>query len=81
MWNGVASTGAQSVAPGTLHQHCIISVCAGTDQERQLHAYVNGALDAGPGDGAAVLAFVGERVDVERGRRMRQTWERVGRPA
>lgn len=60
---------------------CIIAVCAVTDQERQLHAHLNGALNAGAslGDVEEVLAMVAERVDAERGRRMRELWERVGR--
>ena len=59
---------------------CIVAVCAAHGQERQLHAHLRGALNAGTGRDEVdeVLALVAPRLSSAQRARFRQLWERVG---
>lgn len=61
---------------------CIVAVCAVLEQERQLHAHLHGALNAGatPGEVDDVLRIVAPHVDAEASRRYSHLWERVRKP-
>jgi 4-carboxymuconolactone decarboxylase len=58
---------------------CIVAVCAVLEQERQLHAHLHGALNAGaaPGEVDDVLRIVARYVDAEASRRYSHLWGRV----
>lgn len=58
---------------------CIVAVCAVGEQDRQLHAHLHGALNAGasPADVDAVLDIVAPRVSDDAIRRYRLLWDRV----
>src|SRR5690348_2954412 len=58
---------------------CIVSVCAVTGQERQLHAHLRGALNVGAqrNEIDEVLALAAERLDAESVRRYTHLWMRV----
>jgi 4-carboxymuconolactone decarboxylase len=58
---------------------CIVAVCAVGEQDRQLHAHLHGAINAGasPTDVDVVLDLVAERVSADAGRRYRLLWDRV----
>ena len=58
---------------------CIVAVCAVDEQDRQLHAHLHGAINAGasPADVDAVLHLVAARVSVDASRRYRLLWDRV----
>ncbi|MGH7717929.1 MAG: carboxymuconolactone decarboxylase family protein [Gemmatimonadaceae bacterium] len=58
---------------------CIVAVCAATDQERQLHSHLHGALHAGAGSAeiGAALELGTASLPAKRRARFRQLWERV----
>ncbi|HEY7893864.1 MAG TPA: carboxymuconolactone decarboxylase family protein [Gemmatimonadaceae bacterium] len=58
---------------------CIVAVCAVGEQDRQLHAHLHGALNAGasPADVDAVLHLVAARVNDDANRRYHLLWDRV----
>ncbi|MGH7649912.1 MAG: carboxymuconolactone decarboxylase family protein [Gemmatimonadaceae bacterium] len=58
---------------------CIVAVCAVGEHDRQLHAHLHGALNAGasPADVDAVLDVVATRVGNDAIRRYRLLWDRV----
>lgn len=58
---------------------CIVAVCAALLQDRQLHAHLHGALNAGAavGEVEETLALASARVDAEAGQRFRLLWDRV----
>lgn len=58
---------------------CVVAVCAVLGQERQLHAHLHGALNAGasPAEVDGVLRIVSRHLDAESERRVHHLWERV----
>ncbi len=58
---------------------CIVAVCGALEQERQLHAHLRGALNAGatPAEIGDTLAIVARYVDADAARRFTQLWYRV----
>jgi 4-carboxymuconolactone decarboxylase len=58
---------------------CIVAVCAATEQDRQLHSHLHGAVHAGASPQAVeeVLAIVAPMVSADSNRRYRLLWERV----
>lgn len=58
---------------------CIVAVCGALDQERQLHAHLHGALNAGATPAAIqdTLYIVAEHVNVEAANRFAHLWDRV----
>lgn len=58
---------------------CIVAVCAVLEQDRQLHAHLHGALNAGatPAEVDAVLAIVARHVQPEAAARYALLWTRV----
>jgi 4-carboxymuconolactone decarboxylase len=58
---------------------CIIAVCAALGQERQLHAHLHGALNAGaaPSEIDGALEIAGRGIDAEARRRFLHLWARV----
>lgn len=58
---------------------CIVAVCAVLLQDRQLHAHLHGALNAGASvaEVEETLALASSRVDAEAARRFRLLWDRV----
>jgi 4-carboxymuconolactone decarboxylase len=58
---------------------CIVAVCGALEQERQLHAHLRGALNAGatPAEISDTLAIVATHVDADAARRFAQLWNRV----
>jgi 4-carboxymuconolactone decarboxylase len=54
-------------------------VCGALEQERQLHAHLRGALNAGaaPAEISDTLAIVARHVDADAARRFNQLWNRV----
>lgn len=58
---------------------CIVAVCAVSEQDRQLHAHLHGAINAGasPSDVTAVLSIVASRVSADAIHRYRLLWDRV----
>ena len=60
---------------------CVVGVCAALEQDRQLHAHLHGALNAGASRAEVddVLRLVEDFVDDEASRRYRLLWSRVGR--
>jgi 4-carboxymuconolactone decarboxylase len=58
---------------------CIVAVCGALGQERQLHAHLRGALNAGaaPAEISDTLAIVARHVDADSARRFTQLWNRV----
>jgi 4-carboxymuconolactone decarboxylase len=58
---------------------CIVAVCGALEQERQLHAHLRGALNAGaaPAEIGDTLAIVARHVDADVARRFNQLWNRV----
>jgi len=65
-----------------LRELCIVVTCAVLEQDRQLHAHLHGALNAGasPGEVGAALALATPTVSPEAARRFALLWNRV-RPA
>ena len=60
---------------------CVVAVCAVLEQQRQLHAHLHGALNAGASglEVEAALDVAAEFLDRETDARMRQLWVRVER--
>ncbi len=60
---------------------CIVAVCAALEQDRQLHAHLHGALNAGATSGEVqdVLQLVAPRLSDETNRRFALLWARVER--
>ncbi len=58
---------------------CIVAVCAVGEHDRQLHAHLRGAINAGasPADIDDVLDIVAPRVRDDAIRRFRLLWDRV----
>ena len=58
---------------------CIVAVCAAVSQERQLHAHLYGAINAGaaPGEVTETLTMATERLEQPTAQRYRQLWARV----
>ncbi|HET7623518.1 MAG TPA: carboxymuconolactone decarboxylase family protein [Gemmatimonadaceae bacterium] len=58
---------------------CIVAVCGVLEQERQLHAHLHGALNAGASAAAIqdTLDIVAEHVDAEAAHRFTHLWNRV----
>ncbi len=58
---------------------CIVAACSASQQERQLHSHLRGALNAGAGDAAigATLAAIASLVPYDVARRHRLLWQRV----
>ncbi|HTL94407.1 MAG TPA: carboxymuconolactone decarboxylase family protein [Gemmatimonadaceae bacterium] len=58
---------------------CIVAVCAVGEHDRQLHAHLRGAINAGasPADIDDVLEIVTPRVSDDAARRFRLLWDRV----
>lgn len=58
---------------------CIVAVCGALEQERQLHAHLHGALNAGatPAEIQDTLYIVAEHVNVEAANRFAHLWDRV----
>lgn len=58
---------------------CVVAVCGALEQERQLHAHLHGALNAGatPAEVQDTLAIVSQHVDEETGSRFAHLWSRV----
>jgi 4-carboxymuconolactone decarboxylase len=58
---------------------CVVAVCGALAQERQLHAHLHGALNAGatPAEIQDTLDIVSKHVDEEMGSRMAHLWNRV----
>lgn len=61
---------------------CIVGVCAALEQDRQLHAHLHGALNAGAtqSEVADVLHLADAFIDEETSRRYRHLWSRVVGP-
>jgi len=62
-----------------LRELCIVVTCAVLEQDRQLHAHLHGALNAGatPGEVGEALALVSSTVPPEAARRFALLWNRV----
>ena len=62
---------------------CVVAVCAALRQERQLHAHLHGALNAGATTGEVneTLELALEGLDADVRRRFDRLWRRVGRHA
>ncbi|HEX5408605.1 MAG TPA: carboxymuconolactone decarboxylase family protein [Gemmatimonadaceae bacterium] len=62
-----------------LRELCIVVTCAVLEQDRQLHAHLHGALNAGatPGEVGEALALVSPTVSPEAARRFALLWNRV----
>jgi 4-carboxymuconolactone decarboxylase len=60
---------------------CIVAVCGVLEQERQLHAHLHGALNAGASAGEVqdTLDIVAGHVDAEAAHRLAHLWNRVRR--
>ena len=60
---------------------CVVAVCAVLEQQRQLHAHLHGALNAGASglEVEVALDVAAEFLDRETDARMRQLWVRVER--
>lgn len=60
---------------------CIVAVCAVTEQDRQLHAHLHGAVNAGatPAEVAAALRLIAPRLGAAANERFAQLWARVER--
>ena len=58
---------------------CIVAVCGALDQERQLHAHLRGALNAGasPAEIRDTLEMVAAHVDADAADRFAHLWDRV----
>jgi 4-carboxymuconolactone decarboxylase len=58
---------------------CIVAVCGALEQDRQLHAHLHGALNAGatPAQIQDTLNIVAEHVDAEAANRFAHLWDRV----
>jgi 4-carboxymuconolactone decarboxylase len=58
---------------------CIVAVCAALEQERQLHAHLHGALNAGatPAEVDDTLAIASRHLDGDARRRFAHLWTRV----
>lgn len=58
---------------------CVVAVCAALGQERQLHAHLHGALNAGaaPAEIDGALEIAGRQLDSEARRRFLHLWARV----
>jgi 4-carboxymuconolactone decarboxylase len=58
---------------------CIIAACAASQQERQLHSHLHGALHAGCSSDAVAGALnaIAEMLSAEHVRRYRALWEKV----
>ena len=58
---------------------CVVAVCGALAQERQLHAHLHGALNAGatPAEVQDTLDIVSKHVDEEIGSRMAHLWNRI----
>ncbi len=58
---------------------CIVAVCGALKQERQLHAHLHGALNAGatPSQIQDTLNIVAQHVDTEAANRFAHLWNRV----
>jgi 4-carboxymuconolactone decarboxylase len=62
-----------------LRELSIVVTCAVLEQDRQLHAHLHGALNAGatPGEVGEALALVSSTVPPEAARRFALLWNRV----
>jgi 4-carboxymuconolactone decarboxylase len=62
-----------------LRELCIVVTCAVLEQDRQLHAHLHGALNAGasPAEVGAALALATQTVSPEAARRFALLWNRV----
>ncbi|HEU4586025.1 MAG TPA: carboxymuconolactone decarboxylase family protein [Gemmatimonadaceae bacterium] len=60
---------------------CIVAVCGALEQERQLHAHLRGALNAGatPAEISDTLAIVARHVAADAASRFAQLWNRIGK--
>ena len=60
---------------------CIVAACAATDQDRQLHSHLHGAINAGatPGEVDDTLRIVAPRIGPESSHRYALLWARVRR--
>ena len=58
---------------------CVLAVCAATEQDRQLHSHLHGALHAGasPAEVDGALAVAGERLSEASRARVAHLWARV----
>jgi 4-carboxymuconolactone decarboxylase len=58
---------------------CIVAVCGALEQDRQLHAHLHGALNAGatPAEIQETLQVVAEYVEAEAANRFAHLWNRV----
>jgi 4-carboxymuconolactone decarboxylase len=58
---------------------CVAAVCAATEQDRQLHSHLHGALHAGatPAEVSGALAVAGEWLGAEANARVAHLWARV----
>jgi 4-carboxymuconolactone decarboxylase len=58
---------------------CIVAVCGALEQERQLHAHLHGALNAGatPAEISDSLGLVAEYVGTDTAIRYAHLWDRV----
>ncbi|HUO51007.1 MAG TPA: carboxymuconolactone decarboxylase family protein [Gemmatimonadaceae bacterium] len=58
---------------------CVAAVCAATEQDRQLHSHLHGALHAGASaaEVSAALAIAGERLGPDSRDRIAHLWARV----
>lgn len=58
---------------------CVVAVCGALDQERQLHAHLRGAINAGasPAEIQETLEIVATHVDADAADRFAHLWDRV----